>query len=100
MCATMRNDAQVRFDLRSNPGTPHLEDHLRAIGKPGPMDLGDGSRAERSGLEVGEHLERGPAQRALELRNEQFERHRRYVAVQLLELGNPRWRQQIDTGGQ
>ena len=60
------------------------------------MHLRDRRRPERPRVELAEHLERRAAERALELGQEVVERDRRDLALQLLELGDPGRREEVD----
>ena len=87
---------QVGFDLRANAGAADLQHDLRAVLQPGAMHLRDRGRAVRARLEVDEDLERRSPERARQFRQQLLERHRRDVAVQLLEFRDPLGREQVD----
>ena len=91
----MLDEPEIGLDLGLDAGTADLQDHRRAAGELGAMDLRDRGGGVGLALEVAEHLERRAAERLLHLRQQLVERDRRHVAVQPRELGGPGRRQQV-----
>ena len=91
----MHQKAQIRLDLRLDVRPPHLDHHARTVMKCGAMHLGDGGCGEGFGLEGRKHRLHRLAPDAFQPRPQNFERHRRHVAVQALEFLDPRRREHV-----
>ncbi len=95
----VEEDPEIGVDLGADAGAADLEHHRRPILELRAVHLRDRRRAERPRIELAEHLERRPAERALELGQEVVEGDRRDLALELLELGDPVRREEVDAGG-
>ena len=85
----------IGSDLLLDRGALHLHDHGFAVGQPRAMDLRDGSRRHRLGIDVGEQLARGPSQALLDQPQHRFHRHRRRAILQVRQLGDEVRRQDV-----
>ena len=91
----VRENSEIRMDLRLDAGAADLQDHSRPVRKFRPVHLCDRGRREGLAFKVVEHLEGRAAERLLDLRHELVEGDRRHLVMQFSEFGGPRRRQQV-----
>ena len=88
-CRQAQQQAQVGLDRVGNTGAANLDDDFSAVVQTRPVDLRDGGCGQRRGVKPCEHSLGLVAQVFTQLRAQCVNRQGGYVAVQLLELGNP-----------